>query len=63
MLLSQTGTAEYGAAPKNQDRVAALQVAMERAEREIEALQRQRDHGPKPATPLATPMATTVAKP
>jgi len=63
MLLSQTGTAEYGAAPKNQDRVAALQVAMERAEREIEALQRQRDHGPKPVTPLATPMATPIATP
>lgn len=57
MLMSQTGTAEYGAAPKNQDRVAALQVAMERAEREIEVLQRQRDHAPKLVTPIATPMA------
>jgi hypothetical protein len=54
-LMSQTGTAEYGAAPKNQERVAALQVAMERAEREIEALQRERDRGPKPAAPMTTP--------
>jgi hypothetical protein len=57
MLLSQTGTAEYGAAPKNQDRVAALQLAMARAEREIEALQRERDRGPQAPMQAAFPVA------
>lgn len=40
-LMSQTGTAEYGAAPQNQDRVAALHQAMARAERDMAALQRE----------------------
>ena len=57
MLLSQTGTAEYGAAPKNQDRVAALHLAMERAEREMETLQRESARGPQAALPGAMPVA------
>jgi hypothetical protein len=56
-LLSQTGTAEYGAAPKNQDRVAALYAAMERAEREMETLQREAARGPQAALPGAMPVA------
>ena len=56
LLLSQTGTAEYGAAPKNQDRVAALQLAMARAEREIEALQRERDRSPQTPQQAASPV-------
>jgi hypothetical protein len=60
MLLSQTGTAEYGAAPKNQDRVAALHLAMERAEREMETLQRESARGPQAALPGPLPV---VAKP
>jgi hypothetical protein len=56
-LLSQTGTAEYGAAPKNQDRVAALYAAMERAEREMETLQRESARGPQAALPGAMPVA------
>jgi hypothetical protein len=71
LLLSQTGTAEYGAAPQNQDRVAALHVAMERAERETEALQREWARGPQTAVPdaaaraaaRATPSATSSATP
>jgi hypothetical protein len=55
MLMSQTGTAEYGAAPKNQDRVAALYAAMERAEREMETLQREAARGPQAALPGAKP--------
>lgn len=57
MLMSQTGTAEYGAAPKNQDRVAALHSAMERAEREMETLQRESARGPQAALPGAMPVA------
>ena len=56
MLLSQTGTAEYGAAPKNQDRVAALQLAMARVEREIEALHRERDRSPQTALQADSPV-------
>jgi len=55
MLMSQTGTAEYGAAPQNQDRVAALHLAMERAEREIQALQRESSLGPQVAVPATRP--------
>jgi hypothetical protein len=61
MLLSQTGSAEYGAAPKNQDRVAALHLAMERAEREIEALQRESARGVQTSVPAASLTATTAA--
>ncbi len=57
MLMSQTGTAEYGAAPKNQDRVAALHLAMERAEREMETLQREAARGPQAALPGPMPVA------
>jgi hypothetical protein len=56
-LLSQTGTAEYGAAPKNQDRVAALYAAMERAEREMETLQREAARVPQAALPGPMPVA------
>lgn len=56
-LLSQTGTAEYGAAPKNQDRVAALYAAMERAEREMETLERESARGPQAALPGPMPVA------
>lgn len=57
MLMSQTGTAEYGAAPKNQDRVAALHLAMDRAEREMETLQREAARGPQAALPGPMPVA------
>ena len=57
MLMSQTGTAEYGAAPKNQDRVAALHLSMDRAEREMETLQRELARGPQAALPGPMPLA------
>ncbi|PIT78001.1 hypothetical protein [Limnohabitans sp. G3-2] len=57
LLMSQTGTAEYGAAPQNQDRVAALHLSMERAEREMEALQRESARGPQAALPGPLPVA------
>jgi len=56
LLLSQTGTAEYGAAPKNQNRVAALQLDMVRTEREIEALQREWDRVSKTPMQAASPV-------
>jgi predicted nucleic acid-binding Zn-ribbon protein len=56
LLLSQTGTAEYGAAPKNQNRVAALQLDMARTEREIEALQREWDRVSKTPMQAVSPV-------
>jgi len=63
LLLSQTGTAEYGAAPQNQDRLAALHMALERAEREMEALQREWARAPQSALPSALPVASQGATP
>jgi hypothetical protein len=66
MLLSQTGTAEYGAAPQNQDGVAVLQGAMARAERDISALERELARTPHVATPAApkgAPPAESAADP
>jgi hypothetical protein len=66
-LLSQTGTAEYGAAPKNQDRVVVLQASMAQAEREMENLQRELARGSQAPEPEAlqtaqgaTPRAMTT---
>ena len=56
LLMAQTGTAEYGAAPKNQNRVAALQLDMARTEREIEALQREWDRVSKTPVQAASPV-------
>jgi hypothetical protein len=56
LMLSQTGTEEYGAAPKNQNRVAALQLDMARTEREIEALQREWDRVSKTPMKAASPV-------
>ena len=63
LLLSQTGTAEYGAAPQNQDRLAALHMALERAEREMEVLQREWARAPQSALPSALPAASQGATP
>ncbi|MEK7346364.1 MAG: hypothetical protein AAB176_11790 [Pseudomonadota bacterium] len=65
MLLSQPGTAEYGAAPQNQDRVAVLHGAIERAERDIDTLERElarATQGATPAAPKGVPPAAAAAR-